>query len=208
VKLQRIRLVVLPIRVPPKSFTGGKTVREWLTGKSYDEQYSFGRDILDRIQSGRLYRCEIRDLDMMSESEIKVRGSAADLSSESLGQISLHPVGIRNLAFLLRFNGTVMSGGLTFAAEVADDGLLEEVETACDYFSLPEVKDVVARIKAANKDYDLIDEWEDEYYEVSGESAGGTPVFEREFKRKLAESPEDFLLPDSDLEAKHRLRGG
>jgi hypothetical protein len=33
-------------------FTGGGTVRDWLTGQSFADQYEFGTDVLGRIQNG------------------------------------------------------------------------------------------------------------------------------------------------------------
>jgi hypothetical protein len=36
-----------------RSFTNGVTVRNWLTGQSFADQYNFGMDILARLQSGR-----------------------------------------------------------------------------------------------------------------------------------------------------------
>lgn len=35
-------------------FTGGSTVREWLSGQSFSEQYEFGMDVLRQIESGVL----------------------------------------------------------------------------------------------------------------------------------------------------------
>jgi RHS repeat-associated protein len=35
-------------------FTNGVTVREWLKGKSWSEQYKFGKEILERAQNGQL----------------------------------------------------------------------------------------------------------------------------------------------------------
>jgi RHS repeat-associated protein len=35
-----------------RSFTGGGTVRDWLTGQSYRDQYEFGMDVLMRLQQG------------------------------------------------------------------------------------------------------------------------------------------------------------
>lgn len=33
-------------------FTGGGTVRDWLTGQSFADQYSFGMDVLTQIRRG------------------------------------------------------------------------------------------------------------------------------------------------------------
>lgn len=33
-------------------FTGGGTVRDWLTGQSFADQYEFGMDVLMKIQNG------------------------------------------------------------------------------------------------------------------------------------------------------------
>jgi hypothetical protein len=35
-------------------FTGGRTVRDWLTGQSFAEQYAFGMDVLAQIRRGEL----------------------------------------------------------------------------------------------------------------------------------------------------------
>lgn len=35
-----------------RRFTGGKTVREWLSNQSFKEQYDFGVDILERVYNG------------------------------------------------------------------------------------------------------------------------------------------------------------
>jgi hypothetical protein len=37
-----------------RPFTGGQTVRDWLTGQSFADQYDFGMDALGRIQNGQL----------------------------------------------------------------------------------------------------------------------------------------------------------
>jgi hypothetical protein len=40
-------------QAPSKQFfTGGGTVRDWLTGQSFADQYEFGTDVLGRIQNG------------------------------------------------------------------------------------------------------------------------------------------------------------
>ena len=38
--------------IPQSGFTANRTVRDWLEGQSYDEQYEFGIDILDRVLAG------------------------------------------------------------------------------------------------------------------------------------------------------------
>ena len=35
-----------------QSFTGGGTVRDWLSGQSFSDQYTFGMDVLSRIGNG------------------------------------------------------------------------------------------------------------------------------------------------------------
>jgi hypothetical protein len=35
-----------------RPFTGGQTVRDWLTGQSFADQYNFGMDVNGRLQSG------------------------------------------------------------------------------------------------------------------------------------------------------------
>jgi hypothetical protein len=35
-----------------RPFTGGKTVREWLAGQSFADQYNFGMDVLGRLTNG------------------------------------------------------------------------------------------------------------------------------------------------------------
>ncbi len=35
-----------------RPFTGGMTVRDWLTGQSFSDQYEFGMDILGLLQNG------------------------------------------------------------------------------------------------------------------------------------------------------------
>jgi hypothetical protein len=35
-------------------FTGGQTVRGWLTGQSFRDQYDFGMDVLAQIQRGQI----------------------------------------------------------------------------------------------------------------------------------------------------------
>ena len=37
-----------------QAFTGKMTVREWLKGQSWEEQYKFGQDALERAQRGQL----------------------------------------------------------------------------------------------------------------------------------------------------------
>jgi hypothetical protein len=33
-------------------FTGGGTVRDWMSGQSFADQYEFGMDVLRRIENG------------------------------------------------------------------------------------------------------------------------------------------------------------
>lgn len=35
-----------------RPFTGGGTVRDWLTGQSFADQYEFGMDIMMRLRNG------------------------------------------------------------------------------------------------------------------------------------------------------------
>ncbi len=35
-----------------QDFTGGGTVRDWLNGQSFADQYEFGMDVLRKIQNG------------------------------------------------------------------------------------------------------------------------------------------------------------
>lgn len=35
-----------------RPFTGGRTVRDWLNGQSFEQQYSFGMEITGIIQRG------------------------------------------------------------------------------------------------------------------------------------------------------------
>jgi hypothetical protein len=37
-----------------QAFTQGKTVRDWLSAKSFQEQYDFGIDVLDKALKGTL----------------------------------------------------------------------------------------------------------------------------------------------------------
>jgi hypothetical protein len=35
-----------------RPFTNGQTVRDWLTGQSFGDQYEFGMDVLHRLEHG------------------------------------------------------------------------------------------------------------------------------------------------------------
>lgn len=128
----------------------------------------------------------------MNPAETAVWNRANGVSVEQPFDPDGLPPGLRDLAALLRFHNAAMGGGLSFAVETADAGLIDLAMSACAYFGLPDVGQVLERVRDAGEDYDAIEGCTDEYYEATDEAATGPSTIEVAFQRRFASSASDF----------------
>jgi hypothetical protein len=100
--------------------------------------------------------------------------------------------GTRKLADLLRFHNAVMSGGLASAVEASSDELLNAAAEASRYLELSELNRFLVQIAAISRDYEAIEDLDDQYARLTEEDVVGDGAIYRAFEAKLAVAPADF----------------
>ncbi len=108
---------------------------------------------------------------------------------------SVHPRGLAQLAAFLGFHNAVMSGGLAFALDAYDKGRNEAAARACEYLELNDVAEVIRRADNIDRDADLPQSLEQEYYVKTGETGVAGSLVEAAFERMFALAPQDFSQP-------------
>ncbi|HZM82746.1 MAG TPA: hypothetical protein VFC19_44080 [Candidatus Limnocylindrales bacterium] len=128
----------------------------------------------------------------MKSHEVEIWNLANELGATQVPDDT--PIGLKHLAHLMRFHNAVMGGGLSFAVEISSPEDIDRAQCGAQYLGLTDVAALIGRFAGPDKDYELAEELDHEYYKTTGEDAANTSVIDPAFGRRLATSPADFGL--------------